>query len=265
MGDLRDVYSFFVHTSHNFGQGLSTFLSCYGATAAISLGVAMDVNTLRSKIAALIKAFSPGELLGRLRLTTPVRQYGAIAAVAGFFLIIGVGVTGAMLSITSSTRFCLTCHEMNVHQQELALSPHAKDADGNAIGCSQCHLPRGVGPRYFAVKTYSGLKDVYVHFNEAPQNLDRRALQPVARRFVDDASCMKCHDDLYKDAKNKGPISALGKVAHDSYNGLDGKTYRNCVGCHVNIAHLPVFDRRLDVNKDFAKKIAAQGQNGGAQ
>lgn len=225
----------------------------------------MDGKILCDKAMALFKKYSPDRLAGKFAITTPRCQYKVIALVLGVFVLFSVGLASAMLSITSSTRFCQTCHEMNVHQQELALSPHAKDADGNPIGCAQCHLPRGIGPRYFAVKTYSGVKDVYVHFNEAPVNLDRRELQPVARRFIDDASCMKCHDDLYKDAKNKGPISALGRIAHDSYNGLNGKTYRNCAACHVNIAHLPVFDRRLHVNKDFAEKLAAQEQKGGAQ
>lgn len=214
----------------------------------------MDDTSSRNGKSALSKETGPSG-----------RRYKTLAVILAIFVLCGVGVAGAMLSVTSSTRFCLTCHEMKPYQEELAMSPHAKDADGNPIGCADCHLPRGIGPRYLAVKTYSGLKDVYVHFTEAPQSLDRRELQPVARRFVDDASCIRCHEDLYKDAKGKAPISSLGKIAHDSYNGLDGKTYRNCAECHVNIAHLPVFDRRLDINREFANKLAAQGQQGGAQ
>lgn len=196
---------------------------------------------------------------------TSSHQYRTIAFVIGICLVVGVVAAGVTMSATSSTAFCLSCHEMARNQDELALSTHAKDYDGSAISCSQCHVPRGVGPKYVSIKTYSGLKDLYVHFVEAPESLDRLELQPVARRFVDDASCIACHDDLYQDAKKKGPISELGKLAHDSYNGKDGKTYRNCVACHVNIAHLPDFDRRLHINKEFAAKLAASEQQGGAQ
>lgn len=220
----------------------------------------MDDTSPRSGTSAMNQENGPSRPGG-----PPKRRYKTLVIVLGVFVVWIVGMAVAMLTVTSSTRFCLTCHEMKPYQQELALSPHAKDADGNPIACADCHLPRGVGPRYFAVKTYSGVKDIYTHFVEAPQSLDRRDLQLVARRFIDDASCIRCHDDLYMDAKGKAPISALGRIAHDSYNGLDGKTYRNCAECHVNIAHLPVFDRRLDINKDFAKKLAAQEQKGGAQ
>jgi nitrate/TMAO reductase-like tetraheme cytochrome c subunit len=168
-----------------------------------------------------------------------------------FFLI-----TGFTLRSTSSMEFCSSaCHEMKIYAEELTYSPHAKDADGKPIACAQCHIPAGYGPDYLAVKTYSGLKDVYIHVTEKPDSLNRIALQPVARRFVDDDNCLACHADLYKDAKGEKPVSELGKLAHNAYLGKDGKTKSGCAGCHVNMAHLPEFDRRLDVNKEFAERI----------
>ena len=55
-----------------------------------------------------------------------------------------VGLAAAGVSYSSRTEFCLSCHEMRVYQDELMLSPHAKDAQGKAIGCSQCHIPSGL-------------------------------------------------------------------------------------------------------------------------
>lgn len=46
-----------------------------------------------------------------------------------------VGLAAAGVSYSSRTEFCLSCHEMRVYQDELMLSPHAKDAQGKAIGC----------------------------------------------------------------------------------------------------------------------------------
>ena len=171
-------------------------------------------------------------------------------------LVVFCVITGTALYATSTMEFCSTaCHEMNVHAEELRYSPHAKDADGKIITCTQCHIPAGLGPDYFAVKTYSGLKDLYVHLTEKPDSLNRVALQPVARRFIDDDNCLKCHEDLYKDAKKEKPISELGKLAHDAYLGKNGQAKSNCAGCHINMAHLPEFDRRLDVNKEFTARI----------
>lgn len=182
-------------------------------------------------------------------------SYRTLALVLGL-VVVFCAVTGYALKATSTMEFCATtCHEMKIYEEELRYSSHAKDADGKPIACNQCHIPGGFGPKYLAVKTYSGLKDVFVHFVDAPESLDRAAVQPVARRFIDDGNCLKCHEDLYKDAKNEKPISELGKLAHDAYLGKNGQAKSNCAGCHINMAHLPAFDRRLDVNKAFAERL----------
>lgn len=179
-----------------------------------------------------------------------------LAAIAICAFLVFCAVTGFALKATSSFEFCSqACHEMNIYAEELQYSTHAKDKDGKQITCDQCHIPNGVGPRYLAVKTYSGLKDLYVHVVDKPDSLDRKTTQAVARRFVDDANCLSCHEDLYKDAKGEKAISEIGKLAHDAYLGKNGQARSKCVGCHINLAHLPEFDRRLDVNKEFSSRI----------
>ena len=54
-----------------------------------------------------------------------------------------VALAGGGVAYTSSTDFCLSCHEMRVYQEEMRFSSHAKDAQGQAIGCRQCHIPSG--------------------------------------------------------------------------------------------------------------------------
>lgn len=63
--------------------------------------------------------------------------------VSGIILAACIVLAGAGVAYTSGTEFCLSCHEMRVYQDELKLSPHAKDADGKPISCSQCHIPSG--------------------------------------------------------------------------------------------------------------------------
>lgn len=164
----------------------------------------------------------------------------------------------ASLKATSTTQFCLSCHEMSTNQMEMKFSTHAKDKDGKPIDCVQCHLPPGIGPKYLTVKVYSGVKDLYVHFFTDVEELNRMEMQVTARRFIDDANCLACHEDLYKDAKGEKPISELGKVAHDAYLGKNGNVRNGCANCHINLAHLPSFDKNLDINAKFASRILKQ-------
>ena len=161
---------------------------------------------------------------------------------------------------TSSNSYCLSCHEMQRYQDELKLSSHAVDKDKNPLECAQCHIPQRVGPRFVAVKSIQGLTDLVVHHFGHPENLDRRELQAKAQRFMSDGNCLACHQDLYKDTKDK-PISEIGRLCHDAYLGKNGTTRHGCVGCHANLAHLPQFDRRYEVNAKFTAKLAQEKEN----
>lgn len=181
------------------------------------------------------------------------RNSRIVVALVLVVLVLGGGTYG--VKATSTKAFCLSCHEMRIYQTELDASPHAKDADGKPIGCSQCHIPGSGIVRMVAAKTYLGVKDVWAHYGGEGEDLDRAAMQPVARRFVDDGNCRSCHRDLARNAKNDGPVSETGKLAHDAYEGKNGASRSGCAGCHRNMAHLPRFDRRLAVNAKFAAKL----------
>lgn len=177
---------------------------------------------------------------------------------------LGIGAVGVLVlvlvstagvKLTGTTEFCLSCHEMAVHAQELKASPHAKDAEGKEIGCSQCHIPNGNLVRMLAGKAYLGTRDAWVHFVDGGYDLDRAHMQVVARRFTDDANCRACHEDLKRNAKNDGPISKEGDLAHQSYLGENGQSRSGCAGCHQNLAHLPVFDQRIPKNAKFHEKM----------
>ena len=175
--------------------------------------------------------------------------------VAGIVVLVCLLGTGVVAMETQKSSFCLSCHEMQPYQKELEASPHAKDAKGQAIGCSQCHVPSTNIVRMLTAKSYLGAKDMWVHYIDGPVALNRAAMQPVARRFVDDANCRACHDDLAKNAKNDGPVSAEGKLAHEAYLGANGQARSGCAGCHANMGHLPPFDERIPRNAKFLSKL----------
>jgi nitrate/TMAO reductase-like tetraheme cytochrome c subunit len=179
------------------------------------------------------------------------KRYWAAGAIA-LALLLGAS---AVVVETQKSAFCLACHEMLPYQKELDASPHAREAGGKPISCAQCHVPGTNIVRMLAAKSYMGGKDIWVHYAEAPLALHRAALQPGARRFVDDANCRACHADLAKNAKNDGLVSAEGKLAHDAYLGTNGQARNGCAGCHVNMAHLPPFDERIPRNAKLLSKL----------
>jgi nitrate/TMAO reductase-like tetraheme cytochrome c subunit len=178
-------------------------------------------------------------------------RYGT-AAFAALTLVL---TAGAVAHQTQKTSFCMSCHEMQSYQKEVEASPHAGDARGQPIGCGQCHVPNENIARMLAGKIYLGTTDVWSHFADGGYNLDRAAMQPLARRFVDDANCRACHEDLNKNAKNNGPVSEEGKLAHDAFLGKNGRSRSGCVGCHANMAHLPPFDARIPRNAKFLSQF----------
>jgi len=155
---------------------------------------------------------------------------------------------------TSTTEYCISCHEMKDYKDELEKSSHAVDKDKNPIQCHQCHIPHRIGPKYLTVKTVLGMRDMFIHYFGDTEDLNRREMQKIARRFMPDENCLSCHEDLNKDVKDK-EISEIGKLCHEAYLGENGTTKRNCAGCHFNMAHLPKFDRRFFFNAEFAKKL----------
>ncbi len=174
---------------------------------------------------------------------------------AGAVCTVVLAASAGAVHYTSSRAFCLSCHEMRVHQQELALSSHARDAEGREITCSQCHIPSGNVVRMLAAKSWMGARDLWAHANGEGEDLDRAAMQTIARRFTDDANCLACHEDLTKNARRDGPVSREGQLAHDNYLGRNGQSRSGCVGCHQNLAHLPEFDERIPRNSQFAAKL----------
>ncbi len=169
-------------------------------------------------------------------------------------VIILILVMSVSMARTSTTDYCISCHEMAIYKDELKKSIHAVDKEKNPIECNQCHIPKDIGLRFVAVKTFLGLKDLVVHNFGDPENLNRKEMQDLARRYIPDENCRECHKDLMLDTKDQ-KISEIGRLSHESYLGKNGNTSRGCAGCHFNMAHLPRFDRRYFFNAEFAKRL----------
>ncbi len=145
---------------------------------------------------------------------------------------------------------CMRCHDVKTYEHEMASSPHAVDKDKKPITCDQCHQFH-----FNPLTSYYARDEYYDKKIFQPEDFNRRRLQKNARSAIPPEKCQACHKNLSKNAKGE-PISEIGQLCHDAFLGKNGTTRRNCAGCHVNMAHLPDFDRSLQVNAEFVKKLA---------
>ncbi len=169
-----------------------------------------------------------------------------------------VGAAGAMVLLTASLSMagerpaveeCMRCHDVETYQYELKHSSHVVDKDKKPITCVQCHDSHfNPVTAYFARDKYFDKKIFQ------PEDFDRKRMQQNVKKAVSAKKCQACHTDLSKNVKGE-PISEIGQLCHDAFEGKNGNTNRNCAGCHINVAHLPEFDRHLMVNADFAKRL----------
>ena len=149
---------------------------------------------------------------------------------------------------------CMRCHDVKQYQYELKHSVHAFDKDKKEISCEQCHV------FHFSPLTSYYARDKYYDKKIfEPGAFDRRKMQANARQTDLSAKCQECHKDLSKNTKGE-PISMIGGLAHDAYLGKNGTTRKTCQGCHINISHLPDFDKDLMINAEFAKRLAENPQ-----
>ncbi len=177
-----------------------------------------------------------------------------LAKLAGMAVFLGLAMSFGATFVSAADRppveECMRCHDVKMYQHELKNSSHAFDKDKKEISCEQCHVFH-----FNSLTEYYARDDYYDKKIFQPGAFDRRKLQGNARQTDLTAKCQACHKDLTKNVKDE-PISLIGGLAHNAFLGKNGTTRKTCQGCHINIAHLPVFDADLMLRTEFAKKLA---------
>jgi trimethylamine-N-oxide reductase cytochrome c-type subunit TorC len=173
-------------------------------------------------------------------------RFSGMAAVFGLVMCLGAAASAVG---RPSVDECMRCHDVKRYQHELKNSVHAFDKDKKEISCEQCHIFH-----FNPLTSYYARDKYYDKKIFEPGTFDRRRMQRNARQTDLTAKCQECHKDLTKNVKGE-PISQIGGLAHDAFLGKNGTTRKTCAGCHVNIAHLPKFDRDLMVNAEFVKRL----------
>lgn len=155
---------------------------------------------------------------------------GTFFGVAG-----GIGFDTA-LGRTSTTEFCLSCHEMQTLQAELAQTVHFKNRSGVRVGCGDCHVPRHQ-PDKLVAKIFA-LDDLYGHVMgtiDTPEKFAARRMEMAEKvwasmRANGSAACKTCHSfaAMAFEAQSDRPRRKHNQAIRN------GET---CIDCHKGVAH----------------------------
>ena len=150
--------------------------------------------------------------------------------IIGVLLILG---GGKALHMTSTNNYCVSCHIHPVADAMWKKSVHYDTRSGYRIPCVDCHLPPK-GDGYLWAKGTTGLRDLWSKWTRDSASFnweDRRRLE-VARGYVYESSCIKCHENLFP-----VKLTKAGEDAHLYYTQTKKTDELHCINCHLNAGH----------------------------
>lgn len=159
---------------------------------------------------------------------------GFLGALVGMVLLVG-GAAG--LAWTSTESFCIGCHEMKANvYAEFEGTPHDTNRSGVRAICTDCHVPREVGP--LLVRKASATFEIYHHLRGKLSTKEkfeqhRHALaERVWTRMLktDSHECRNCHQA----EKMSSDLQTEKAQARHAKARAEGWT---CIECHYGIAH----------------------------
>jgi len=132
---------------------------------------------------------------------------------------------------TSSNSYCNSCHVHDHAYESWLESNHHSNCEGVVVNCVECHLPpKGQG--FYAEKIKRGAHDLYAfYFKDSTEyNWHQKSLVDQAKHHTFEASCIKCHPNLFP-----VDLSENGEMAHWHYH--QHREELHCVQCHMNVGH----------------------------
>ncbi len=180
-----------------------------------------------------------------------------LAMVGGW---ITLGGTAYVMDKTSSTKFCISCHSMQIPYEEYQGSLHFSNAKGIRAECADCHIPKS--PLDYVITKVRASKDIYHEFvtgkidTEEKYEEHRMAMAETVwqqMRENDSVTCRSCHTSEAMDPFEQTEDA----VKMHEFAVVNEQT---CIDCHKGVAHFPpememdseAFDKLLS----FTEKIA---------
>ncbi len=135
----------------------------------------------------------------------------------------------------STNESCMMCH-MHTHADDAwKLSVHVNNRTGTMVNCVDCHLPpKDDTWAHYSSKVKLGVRDVWSYLTKDSADIDweRKRELDQAIKYVPNASCVKCHQDLFP-----AGISDEGITAHMYYDENHEKLNLQCISCHLDVGH----------------------------
>jgi formylglycine-generating enzyme required for sulfatase activity len=150
--------------------------------------------------------------------------------IVGVLLILG---GGKALKMTSTNNYCISCHIHPSADASWKKSVHYDTQSGYRVACVECHLPpKGEG--YLWAKGTTGLRDLWSKWTKdsASFNWEDRGRLEIARGYVYESSCIKCHENLFP-----AKLTKAGEDAHLYYQQTKKTDELHCINCHLNAGH----------------------------
>ena len=162
--------------------------------------------------------------------------WGAIVLLVAVGVIFWGGFNTA-LEVTNTEKFCIGCHEMrdNVYA-EYKDTIHDRNRTGVRAICSDCHVPREVGP--LLVRKMRATFELWGHLTgvvDTKEKFEAHRHMLATRvwtrmKETDSLECRNCHHDTAWD-EDKQTDRAKARHAKGKAEGL------TCIDCHFGIAH----------------------------
>jgi nitrate/TMAO reductase-like tetraheme cytochrome c subunit len=164
---------------------------------------------------------------------------------------VGVGVivclpllSLASVEITSTTAFCVSCHEMAPIEAAWQASEHFPTAARAGASCRDCHVPGWARPHAVdRFKVRAGLKDTWYHLFPRRDPADPGyyyALKDAVRAAAEDESCIRCHAEVLDPDTDIIEPKPVGGEAPTKVKGLHSSEEarrQRCVACHKHMGH----------------------------
>lgn len=148
-----------------------------------------------------------------------------------FALLCFVAINAVMVPYSKSEYCGSKCHEMNTAYLTWELSAHGSNSRGIRVECIDCHLP--AKDRYFAhltAKACEGARDMYKHYFGGEYDREKIRLKIVDH--LPNQRCLNCHNNLL--AK---PDNSAERTAHTAVLARPDAKENRCLKCHEDIGH----------------------------
>ena len=135
----------------------------------------------------------------------------------------------------STNESCMMCHVHPHAEESWKLSSHVNNRSGVMVNCVDCHLPPQDDTwAHYTAKAKLGIRDVWSYLTKNPEDIDweYKSQLEQAVKFIPNASCVKCHQDLLPQG-----ISDDGITAHMYYEDNHEKLNLQCISCHLDVGH----------------------------